>query len=67
VETHSTINTRKKKAKWLTKKQVIDKFGDEADEMMECIPKRRHPKCKTIWQWMDVDDQASMTFMKKDC
>ncbi len=57
-ETIESVNSRKKKVRWLTKKQLQDKFGEESEIMEEPLPKRKHPKNPKVFQWMDCDDMA---------
>ena len=64
VETLTTTSSRKKVVVWLSKAQVKEKYGDEADEMMQVLPSRKHPKNARIMQFADCDDIATMEVSK---
>ncbi len=64
LDSLTTLNSRKKKALWLSKAQMITKYGDEAEEMMKSLPVRKHPKAPKVKQWMGVDDIATMEVQK---
>jgi hypothetical protein len=64
LDSLTTLNCRKKKAQWLSKAQVVTKYGDEADEIMKSLPSRKHPKAPKVKQWMDVDDIATLEVQK---
>ena len=61
VDSLTVTSSRKKEAKCLTKKQVLDKYDEDAEEMLATLPSRRHPSNKKIQQWLDTDEIATIS------
>ena len=64
IDTLTATSSRKKIVAWLSKAQVKEKYGDEADAMMEVLPSRKHPKNPKVQQYADCDDVATMEISK---
>ena len=64
IDTLTSTSSRKKVVLWLSKAQVKEKYGDEADAMMEVLPSRKHPKNPKVQQYADCDDIATMEISK---
>ena len=43
IQTITSNNKRGVELRWKTRKQMVDIFGDQAEEMMGCCPARSHP------------------------
>ena len=64
IETLTSTSSRKKVVLWLSKAQVKEKCGAEADAMMEVLPSRKRPKNPKVQQYADCDDNATMEISK---
>ena len=52
---------RAKDSFWGSWKEMLDKYGDEAESMAEVLPKRKHPHNPKVFQWQISTDKAKMS------
>ena len=59
-------NKVQKEAKWATKKELSDKYGDELEEMLaaNAFPRKRTPVNNKFWLYLDNHDSSIMEVNK---